>query len=189
MNKYECVCDKLKKLGCLLYRRGCYDIRWEDVILLLKISEEGGYNAFEYLDKCKNLEYIHPKPKYDYMHPEGTTEGTHSDDMAKVKMLHSFGIVSDEELNNFSQRVDLLWGNKQRRDSYEYRRKTSSHHTSKPSVRRQIFDRDGAKCAECGTTKNLTIDHIVPVKAGGGDEPENLQVLCRSCNSAKGAKI
>ena len=43
-------------------------------------------------------------------------------------------------------------------------------------------------CAECCTDKKLTIDHIKPVSKGGGDEITNLQILCKSCNSRKGAK-
>ena len=33
------------------------------------------------------------------------------------------------------------------------------------------------------------VDHIVPVSAGGGNEPENLQALCAFCNISKGAKV
>jgi len=31
-------------------------------------------------------------------------------------------------------------------------------------------------------------DHIVPLKAGGSNWPANIQLLCASCNSSKGAK-
>ena len=44
------------------------------------------------------------------------------------------------------------------------------------------------KCANCEATENLTIDHIKPVSKGGTDDPSNLQLLCKSCNSSKGAK-
>lgn len=36
---------------------------------------------------------------------------------------------------------------------------------------------------------DLTIDHIHPEFHGGSHDPENLQLLCRSCNSSKGAKV
>ena len=34
--------------------------------------------------------------------------------------------------------------------------------------------------------QNMTVDHIVPKRAGGGEEVENLQLLCGHCNSVKG---
>jgi hypothetical protein len=58
------------------------------------------------------------------------------------------------------------------------------------SLRAQIMNRDGTQCQECGATKDLTIDHkITPWSLGGSStDPTNLQVLCRSCNSRKGAR-
>lgn len=43
-------------------------------------------------------------------------------------------------------------------------------------------------CVYCGTTKNLTIDHLLPTKKGGEDIPENYVWACSSCNSSKGAR-
>lgn len=43
-------------------------------------------------------------------------------------------------------------------------------------------------CAFCGTDADLTVDHITPVARGGNGFPENLQCLCRRCNSQKGAR-
>ena len=54
-------------------------------------------------------------------------------------------------------------------------------------IRHEVFARDGA-CLHCGTTDDLTIDHIVPWSAGGSDDIANLQTLCRSCNARKGAR-
>ncbi|MBL9155796.1 MAG: HNH endonuclease [Verrucomicrobiales bacterium] len=36
---------------------------------------------------------------------------------------------------------------------------------------------------------NLQYDHIKPVARGGGTTVQNLQLLCQSCNQAKGVKI
>lgn len=34
----------------------------------------------------------------------------------------------------------------------------------------------------------ITIDHIVPIKEGGSNNTDNLQVLCEVCNKMKGTK-
>ena len=55
-------------------------------------------------------------------------------------------------------------------------------------LRQAVLEHDDFTCQACGITENLHIDHIVPVARGGKTEFENLQVLCGSCNSSKGAK-
>jgi hypothetical protein len=52
-------------------------------------------------------------------------------------------------------------------------------------LRQETFDRDGRKCVICGAKEDLSIDHIIPRSKGGTNDPENLQTLCRSCNSSK----
>ena len=43
-------------------------------------------------------------------------------------------------------------------------------------------------CLGCGERKPLEADHIVPIARGGTSDIENIQPLCRFCNSSKGAK-
>lgn len=45
------------------------------------------------------------------------------------------------------------------------------------------------ECALCGSTDNLTVDHMFPVCRGGKSNVENLQTLCGSCNSFKGSRL
>lgn len=58
----------------------------------------------------------------------------------------------------------------------------------KPS-RALIYKRDGHKCQYCGSTRGLTIDHVVPKSRGGGDTWENMVVACSSCNTKKSNKL
>jgi len=55
-------------------------------------------------------------------------------------------------------------------------------------LRQSIIKRDGC-CQMCGTEERLSVDHIVPRHLGGDDNPNNLQVLCSSCNSSKGGRF
>lgn len=52
-----------------------------------------------------------------------------------------------------------------------------------------IYKRDKNKCQYCGSTKSLTIDHIIPRSRGGKDTWENLVVACSPCNVRKGDKM
>src|SRR6266536_3398246 len=61
----------------------------------------------------------------------------------------------------------------------------------RPSIRFDVFKRDGFSCAYCGRKPPaviLEVDHVIPVADGGGDEYENLVTSCWDCNRGKGAK-
>lgn len=45
------------------------------------------------------------------------------------------------------------------------------------------------KCLCCRSAAKLTIDHIVPLILGGVNTIDNLQPLCKPCNSRKGIKV
>lgn len=70
-------------------------------------------------------------------------------------------------------------------------------------MRRAVYERDSFRCRSCGFAApqhevktfyafgwnpvRLQLDHVVPYKLGGQFTIENLQTLCQTCNSRKGA--
>ena len=52
--------------------------------------------------------------------------------------------------------------------------------------RQNVFKRDGHKCQYCGSTKDLTLDHVTPRSRGGKTSWENLLTACKPCNNRKG---
>lgn len=53
--------------------------------------------------------------------------------------------------------------------------------------RESIKARDGYRCQYCGSTDDLTIDHVIPQCKGGPTTASNCVTACRSCNQAKGS--
>ena len=57
-------------------------------------------------------------------------------------------------------------------------------------IRAQVWERDGGRCVECGSTSDLTFDHVIPLALGGaGNIAGNIQILCARCNAQKGVHI
>lgn len=64
------------------------------------------------------------------------------------------------------------------------------------STQGKLLKRDGRRCHYCGIVleenglqsynpNGISIDHIIPIAHGGGDELENLVLCCRNCNRKK----
>lgn len=63
------------------------------------------------------------------------------------------------------------------------------HKKSKASDHRHIWQRDEESCTNCGSTFALEKDHRRPKALGGSDRPENMRLLCRSCNQRAAIEV
>lgn len=57
---------------------------------------------------------------------------------------------------------------------------------------REVKKRYNWTCPACGRSEpeiQLTQDHIIPLSKGGSNYIENIQPLCRSCNSKKNTRV
>ncbi len=57
--------------------------------------------------------------------------------------------------------------------------------------RQKVYGRDNYACRYCGakvTADTATLDHVIPVVAGGSNKSENLVTACVTCNARKNSK-
>lgn len=107
----------------------------------------------------------------------------------------------------FRTKANALWKNKEYTKNYhknyahihriknlesqKKRRKVKNESPNKLKISdwKKILNFYDEKCLKCGSNKNITIDHIIPISLGGQHNIGNVQPLCKSCNSSKGIKI
>jgi hypothetical protein len=54
-------------------------------------------------------------------------------------------------------------------------------------VKIAVAARDQGRCRQCGSTKDLHFDHVIPWSRSGTNTVQNIQLLCGPCNRRKGA--
>lgn len=77
---------------------------------------------------------------------------------------------------------------KERVERYRERRKAAGFKKQQyfnTELRAQIFAKNNGECVYCGTSENLTVDHMTPLHRGGAENISNYQPACRSCNADK----
>lgn len=73
------------------------------------------------------------------------------------------------------------------RDALKRVRKSFTYCSGRRRLRAEIAT--GLHSCPCGSATDLQVDHIVSIARGGTNDFPNLQVLCASCNNAKGASV
>lgn len=131
--------------------------------------------------RCVNPEHLEPVTSFENRRRSPINIATRNAAKATCPRGHSY------------DRIDPKTGDRKcRRCHADAARRAYRRQPRQPipeAIRRAVMERDGYRCRACGVWHSLTIDHVRPVAAGGSDDLENLQTLCRSCNSSKGARL
>lgn len=99
-----------------------------------------------------------------------------------------------EKLHEYNKRYREENGDKQRATKARWRalqKNAPGSHTA--AEFNNLKSKYGNRCIRCGIHETfvgtLHRDHIVPLSKGGYDSIDNLQPLCRDCNTRKGTTI
>lgn len=95
---------------------------------------------------------------------------TMTDDMIRLRILGVFGdaIEYDEPFKG-----------------RDIARNKDAEHVKTIARYKKEHPRNEQKCAMCGSTDSLELDHILPYMNGGTDDESNLQWLCHKCHASK----
>ena len=109
-----------------------------------------------------------------------------NDDFFSSKSIESR--IQERSEKSSKARVSALskWGGSdnqaKRSERLAEARKRGKHTKEEWEEMKSFFSR----CVKCGSNDDIVKDHIKPIYQGGSDGLDNLQPLCKKCNSSKG---
>lgn len=145
--------------------------------------------------------------KRDWLNEDTLTRIKSESNEIPILMMHSeekkwylfrgFYWFTDETYNSSDLEQLIIAEHKKRENKIKRARRGNSDELKDEKRSRKISDdtkdrvwnRDGGKCVNCGSKKNLEFDHIIPFSRGGANTYRNLQLLCEGCNRSKSNKI
>lgn len=104
-----------------------------------------------------------------------------------IECINHFKIEAIANIKNKKQEIKNDSYTIVKKEIKEFKPVVSIKPKTKTETRKEkIFSRFDFKCVICGSTKELTQDHIIPISKGGTDRLDNLQCMCKRCNQVKG---
>lgn len=148
------------------YNMIAFDLR-EDASLIKSVVEDFGLFVF-----TEDGKYFYSESFNKRMAVKDEIRDKRSE-AGRAAMSKKWGTDSDSDTSNSKLRSQRL----------KLAREKGTHTRKEWDEMKNFF----GECVICGSKENIVKDHIIPLYQGGSDEITNLQPLCSSCNSRKGA--
>jgi hypothetical protein len=142
-----------------------------------------------YLDLYSELQYLlwEKKEGYDYVHDFAECDklDQYVSIARRLKLMDHYDLM---DIRSYIRECWIRYRDYLERKRNEPRRR-ACRFTAMPEVKKYVFSKYGKKCLCCGSEDHISLDHVIPINKGGKDEINNLQPLCKSCNSKKNVQI
>lgn len=166
--------------------RGCYVMEYETFCKLFDYYNTTGEN---YLDAYSHLIYLRWEMGSDKEVLHNYDECNNLREYVSCsRKLKLFDTDTNHDFIRYIEDCRKRFLDYQESQRNEPRKKACSY-TARPDVKDWVFNKYGKRCLCCGATDNISIDHIKPISKGGTNDLNNLQPLCKSCNSSKSTRI
>jgi len=164
--------------------QGCYDMPLKHFEVLLNHFNETGENLLDDYSCVKYLAWS-SRSKNEFSLEVYKNK---SESVSKIRELR---IIEPEDIRAASivLKKGLESWKRYQEHLFNEPRRLACIYTAKEKVKSKIFNKHGKACLCCGSLKKIALDHVIPVSKGGENSIDNLQPLCRSCNSRKSDKI
>jgi hypothetical protein len=117
------------------------------------------------------------------------------DDLKALRSHKNPGMSYTELIKDMAKFCKRHWDPAERRSRATSAAKSDKRQPTS-AAETYVWKRDGGKCTwvsvktgkKCDSEHLLEVDHIIPWSEGGGNEPENLRLLCRTHNQLRNEK-
>lgn len=158
-----------------------------------KVKPDGYYSSCK--ECCKAYKQSEAYKKLKSAHDKTYVE-KHRDKVRLIKSLHYY---SKKDYYRNQMRANYLNKSEDYKERARQRKNLLKAGVQIPYSKQEIYERDGGLCFRCLEVVDLTLNHpspkcfsfhhLIPIKLGGHDTPDNVVSSHLECNLRQGIKV